>query len=151
MARWNKRSNTTASQRSVSHKLQHTFDTEYTWTNVHLAPFEVHGLIAIRAPDRRPRFNIPQRFMLRQRGGMDWHKRYTKRVESLSLNVLLSYSSLKQPLSSIALYRSARGREVSIVQAFAQDCLCSMAQQGAWIPLEALDTWWEEYAAEVRG
>ena len=128
-----------------AHQVSHPRSIDYSWSDVHLAPFRVHGFLALRAPDRSPRYNI-EHFVDRRRR-MDWQRSYSPTVESLSLNILLIYTSLGLGKSSIELYRPARGRGISLVQAFVQDCLCSMPREGGHIPLESLDTWWAEHGS----
>lgn len=129
----------------VTHQLKEVRRrTNFAWSDIHLAPFEVHGFIALRAPDRSPHFNLPDQVRER-RLRMNWHKSYSQPVECLSLTVLLVFSSLNRPMSAIELYRPARGRGISIVQAFGHDCLCSMPREGGCIPLDSLEIWWNEY------
>jgi len=129
----------------VSHHIHSCNADDYTWSDVHLAPFELHGLIALRAPDKSAHFNVYPRLNQTARCAMNWQKTYSPSVEALALNVLLIYSSLHTPTTTIALYRPAVGRGVSIVRAFGEDCLCSMPRDGGCIPLEALESWWAEY------
>lgn len=131
----------------ITHRLRVTRSDDYAWTDVHLAPFAVYGLIALRAPDLTPRFNLSRRRAKPSalHTWMNWHRSYCAPVERLSLTVLHAYVSLSDPDSTIDLFKPARQRRISVVRAFGEDCLCSMPKEGGCIPLEALRSWWQEY------
>lgn len=108
---------------------------QYRWDELEPHTFRYLGLVARRAPDGSPRFNLPQTVWLDAFGRMDWAPVRTFAGLTLAVNVL---TAIETRMDRRAFFGTTSRRVLRLAPRFADDVLLTMPPSGGQIPMDLI-------------